>query len=292
MCKFNDLTNKAKVILYVVAAVVLLWTTLAHGNVHSGNSAKIIHSSGNKTIADFDGEKLVYDISFLWFENAAEAVTTMEQDENGCIARLTAETKGFVGFFTGYVKHFYVSYMKMTQEKKGLWPYLFEKNIIFQRSEEKVVTKLDYKKRTLSWVTTEKGKIIEEKSMPIPPSIVYYDILSVLYNFRSMYYGEIEKGKDFVIQTIPEKNESEIRIHVATREEELKLKREENIKDSEGYFLIVKIPKEIFKTKEGRVLVWGSKDLLPLKVIVRDYIGFGDIRATLREKINVKNESL
>ena len=280
-----------KCITLVILSGLLLWVSVFAGNLNSADPLQLNDRSGIKTISDFDGEKLVYDISFLWFKYAAEGITTFQQDKGVCVARLTAETKGFIGFTTGYIKHFYVSHMNMVGEDIGLQPYLFEKNIIHKQREEKTITSLDYENRMRSWSTTKKGKITEDKSEPIPLPIVYYDILSTLYNFRTSYYGEIQKGKDFFINAIPEKNESEIHIHVGTREAELKFKKEENIEDSEGYFLIVKIPKEIFKTKKGEVLIWGNINLMPLNVIVRDYIGFGDVRATLREVLKVDTKS-
>lgn len=282
-----------------------IWISIASvsGDVIEAKPSQLNDKANYKTITDFVGEKLVYDISFLWFKNAAEGSTILQRDEENYIAKLEAETKGFIGFITGYIKHLYVSRMNMVGENTGLQPYLFEKKIVYRRVEEKVTTTLDYENRIMSWHKTEIGEIIDEddeeeepilmllsedKENPIPLSIVYYDILSVLYNFRTSYYGEIQKGKDFLIHTIPEKNESEIHIHVGTREEELKFKKEEHIEDSEGYFLIIKIPKEIFKTKRGEMLIWGDKNLLPLKVIVRDYIGFGDVRGTLREVVRIK----
>ncbi|MDP6625329.1 MAG: DUF3108 domain-containing protein [Nitrospinota bacterium] len=282
--------NKLKIGFLILAGSLLLWTAMVAGKINSAGPVKLNNRPNINRIADFFGEKLVYDISFLWFENAAVGSAILQGDKEGCVAKLKAETKGFIGFITGYIKHFYVSHMKMAGESSGLQPYLFEKKIIFKGKEVKTVTSLDYKNRTRSWSITKKGKIAEEKLEPIPLSIVYYDILSAFYNFRTSYYGEIQKGKDFLIHSIPEKNESEIHIHVGTREEELKFKQEEQIEDSEGYFLIVKIPKEIFKTKEGIVLIWGNKNLLPLNVVVRDYIGFGDVRASFREVVMMDHE--
>ena len=274
-----------KSVSLMLISSLLLSVAILPGNANSANPLQLNNRTNSDTVSNFFGEKLIYDISFLWFKNAAVGSTILQRDEENYVAKLKAETKGFMGFITGYIKHLYVSRMSMAGENSGLQPYLFEKNIIYQRSEKKTITTLDYDNRIVSWFTTKMGKKIEEKSEPIPLSIVYYDILSTLYNFRTRYYGEIQKGKDFLIHTIPEKNESEIHIHICTREEELKLKKEENIEDREGYFLIIKIPKEIFKTKHGEVLIWGSKDLLPLKIVVKDYIGFGDVRGTLREVV-------
>ncbi len=279
-----------KSITLAILSCLFLLVSVVAGNSKSADPLQLNDRPGIKNVSDYYGEKLVYDISFLWFKNAAEGITVFQQNKEGCVARLAAETKGFVGFLTGYIKHLYVSRMKMVGEDVGLQPYVFEKNIIYQKREEKTITYLDYENRMFSWSKTSRGKVIEKKSGPMPLPVVYYDILSTLYNFRTSYYGEIQKGKDFFIHAIPEKNESEIRIHVGTREEELKFKKKENIEDTEGYFLIIKIPKDIFNTKKGELLIWGNKNLLPLNIIVRDYIGFGDVRATLREVLRVDHE--
>lgn len=278
-----------KIIFLIITCSIVLWVALGSINANSANPLLLKSRANHKNIRDFSGEKLVFDISFLWFKNAAVGYTTLQRNGNGYVAQLKAETKGFIGFITGHIKHFYISHMNVVGKSGGVRPYRFEKNIIYRGKEEKIITTLDYKTRTMPWSKTKMGKVVEERIDTIPLSLIYYDILSVFYNFRSSYYGEIKKGKDFLIHAIPEKGESEIRIHVCTREEELKLKKEENIEDSEGYFLVINVPKEIFKTKEGKVLLWATKDLLPLKVIVRDYIGFGDVRGVLREIIKLNS---
>jgi hypothetical protein len=67
--------------------------------------------AGFKTIDHFLNEKLDYDISFLWFSKAASGSVTFSREGKGYKAVLQAETKGFVGFFTSYRKHRYVSHL-------------------------------------------------------------------------------------------------------------------------------------------------------------------------------------
>ena len=260
--------------------VILPWSAISADTIADDLN------KNNRQVTEFSGEKLTFDISFLWFTNAAEGSILLKKKGKGYVSKLKAETKGFIGFFTGYVKHFYLSRMKVVGEEKGLQPFMFEKNILFRGKDEKVITTLDYKTRTMPWQKTINGIVVKEKIDPIPPDVIYYDVLSAFYNFRAGFYGEIEKGKDFVIHAIPEKEESKIFIHVCTREEEIKLKKEEKIEDKEGYFFVIKVPKEIFKTKTGEVSIWATKEIMPLKIIVRDYIAFGDIRGTLRDIAN------
>ena len=58
-------------------------------------------------IKRFVGERLDIDISFLWFDKAAVARVGLYEQNGVLYSILEAETKGFVGFFTSYRKHFY-----------------------------------------------------------------------------------------------------------------------------------------------------------------------------------------
>ena len=143
-----------KTICFVLIASVFLGSVLVPLSANSSDTISDGEKKNNKNISDYSGEKLIFDISFLWFTNAAEGSMLLEKNGNEYIANLKAETKGFVGFFTGYIKHLYVSHMKVVGKKKGLQPYLFEKNVNFRRKKEKVITTLDYKTRTMPWYKT------------------------------------------------------------------------------------------------------------------------------------------
>jgi hypothetical protein len=58
-------------------------------------------------ITRFAGETLYYDISFLWFGNAASPKVSFYEEHGKYFSVLEASTKGFVGFFTAYRKHYY-----------------------------------------------------------------------------------------------------------------------------------------------------------------------------------------
>jgi hypothetical protein len=228
------------------------------------------------------GETLTYDINFLWFKNAAEGVISFREENGEYIARLEAETKGFIGWLTTYRKYVFSAYLYPVENKRGLRSRIFERHAIIRDNEEKVITYLDHDNNLMSWRVFKSGVLVKIGSEPIPEDVVYYDVLSAFYNFRNGFYGDIEKGREYVVTTIPQKGESKITIRVATDEEE---KRER--KDGEGRrgdaMVIVKVPKEIFESKTGEVKIWLSESIIPIEATVKDYIGFGDVTGYLKD---------
>jgi hypothetical protein len=132
-------------------------------------------------ITRFAGEALYYDISFLWFENAASAKVSFFEEHGKYFSVLEASTKGFVGFFTAYRKHYYKTEFEVIDNGRRLRPKTF---------------------------------LIEEQR---------------------------DKRDDLVLDVI--------------------------------------VPKEIFKTKTGKITFWSSKHLIPIETTVKDYILLGDLHA-------------
>lgn len=235
-----------------------------------------------QAISDFLGEKLEYDISFLWFKKAAVGSATFSREGDGYKAILQAETKGFVGFVTGHRKHVYISHMKFDPEKKKLRTQLFERFVTIRKSEEKTLNWIDYKKRSLECKDYKKGELIVERVDPIPEGVEYEDILSAYYNFRLGVFGPAEEGRKFQVNTIPEKGESVIGVNISSEEESAQSRKLFGSAYNEALMHIkVRVPKSIFRSKRGEVDVWVNGRIRPVKGIVKDYIGFGDIRSTI-----------
>ncbi|MFV1950922.1 MAG: DUF3108 domain-containing protein [Nitrospinota bacterium] len=230
----------------------------------------------------FMGETLVYDISFLWFKRAANGVLSLREENGEYVATLEAETKGFIGWLTAYRKYVFMAYLYTVDNKRGLRSRIFERYAIIKKNEEKVITYLDHDNRLMSWREYKSGVLVKIGSEPIPENIVYYDVLSAFYNFRNGFYGDIEKGREYVVTTIPQNGESEITIRMATDEEEEKERRDREKRKGES-LIIVKVPKEIFESKTGEVKIWLSESLVPIEVTVKDYIGFGDVIGYLKD---------
>ncbi len=230
----------------------------------------------------FMGETLIYDISFLWFKKAAEGVLSLRKENGEYVATLQAETKGFIGWLTAYRKYVFRAYLYPIDNKRGLRSRMFERHAIIKKNDEKVITYLDHDNHLMSWKEFKSGVLVKTGSEPIPENTVYYDVLSAFYNFRNGFYGDMEKGSEYVITTIPQKGESEITIRIATDEEEKKERKDRENRKGES-LVVVKVPKEIFESKTGEVKIWLSESLIPIEATVKDYIGFGDVTGYLKD---------
>lgn len=252
------------------------------GGASANDGKKKLQLSPLTSIDYFLEEKVQYDISFLWFSKAAVGTLEFVKEGDGYRATLQAETKGFVGFFTSYRKHTYISYLSYLPELGKFRAYRFERYVTIKNREEKTITNLDYRTRTISWKDYKSGALMEEKSDPMPGSVDCEDVLSALYNFRMGVFGPIVRDRSLQIKTIPEKGASTIDVKIASLEEAYRSKGMFGEGFNENMFHIkLKVPKEIFGSKRGDVDIWVDDQIIPVQGIVKDYIGFGDIRGTL-----------
>ena len=277
--------------LFLLAGVFFLWSSafsfsffdVARAELSNDKSPQ--RSFPPKAIESFLGETATYDISFLWFDKAAVATFKVEREGKGLKATLVGETKGFVGFLTSYRKHVYISHMDYLPEQKKLRTSLFERYVVIGKHTEKSKTFLNYDIRRMTWETTKNKKIDLKGCAAIPEEIEYEDILSAFLNFRSGAYGAIEQGRKFNIHTIPSEGQSIIEVNI-TREEEAKRDR---LLFGTGYddkliYIKVRVPKEIFKSATGEVSMWIDEKIIPIRGVVKDYIGFGDMTGILQEE--------
>ncbi|MBI3812884.1 MAG: DUF3108 domain-containing protein [Nitrospinae bacterium] len=236
-------------------------------------------------------ESLHYDISFLWFKNAAEGKITFAKGDtdNNFTAVLEAETLGFIGFITGYRKYIYISHLSYDGELKRLISTKFERIEIVGSKVWKSVNVMDYYTYKLTWKQLFMEKLLKETVDDIPPGIIYEDILSALFNLRLGFSQHIEKGKDYVIKGVPGKGVVDYFIHVSSPEEEIDRKNKLGIENEDGYLLLVQVPKIIFKSK-GTIWIWFTKDLLPTAATVEDAVIFGNITGILRDRVYQNNE--
>ena len=87
------------------------------------------------------------------------------------------------------------------------------------------------------------------------------------------------KGKKFIIKTIPEKGHGEIFVHILSEHDQEKYRLAEERKKGDEMLLNIIVPKEIFKTETGELMVWSSKHYVPIETTIKDYILLGDLHA-------------
>jgi hypothetical protein len=235
-------------------------------------------------ISRFAGEVLHYDISFLWFNNAASANVGFYEKDGTYYSYLEAKTKGFIGFFTAYRQHIYQTNFEIIDGGKRVRATRFMRKVIEGENIEKSEHFFDYVLREHRWLIYKNDEMTESKKELIPTGVNFDDVLTAFYNFRNGVYGLVAKGSHYTLKTIPEKGNEEISIHVQGLEEENKIRIEESRKSGKEFLIDLLVPKNIFKSKSGRLRFWSSRHLIPIESKVKDYILLGDLHAVLNKR--------
>ncbi len=235
-------------------------------------------------IRRFEGESLYYDISFLWFNKAATSEIRFFKKAGRYQAELSFETKGVVGWFTSYRKHIYKSTFEITDQGSRVRTTKFQREVVIGDEVEQTVNNLDYQKGVNHWVKYKNRHLELQKEEPIPEGVIQDDILAAFYNFRNGVYGAVKPGASFTIHTIPEKGFDKMTVNVRSEKEARQAEEDDGSEPSNELFLDIKIPKEIFKTKTGTLLIRGSRHLVPTETQVKDYIALGDLRADFNHR--------
>ena len=236
-------------------------------------------------IRRFAGETLTYDIDFLFFEKAATAKVSFYEYKGKYFATLSAETKGLVGFFTNYRKHYYKSSFNIIDQGRRVQTSKFERNVINGKEKERTVHFLDYLSRTHFWFLFSGGELKERSRDLIPEEVIYDDILAFFYNFRNGVYGDLKKGGTYKIDTVPEKSMKKITTYISTEKEEEQFRINENRAKNNEMLLKVTIPKDVFKTETGELVFWASSHYIPLETTIKDYLLLGDLHGKLTSGI-------
>lgn len=164
------------------------------------NAEKYIGFKSSGDITRFEGETLFYDISFLWFENAASAKVRFFKEREKYYSTLEASTKGFIGFFTSYRKHFYKTEFEIIDDRKSLRPKTFSRQVTIGNRSETARHNFNYSTRKYSWSKFVNDKKIESGERDIPAAHSFHDILTAFYNVRNSSYGPLTKGQGQSIQ--------------------------------------------------------------------------------------------
>ncbi len=236
-------------------------------------------------IRRFAGETLTYDIDFFFFDKAATAKVSFFEYKGKYFSTLTAETKGVVGFFTNYRKHFYKAAFDIIDDGQRVQTSKFERDVIIGKDKERTVHFLDYPSRTHFWFLFSGGELKERSRDPIPEEVIYDDILAFFYNFRNGVYGDLEKGGTYKIHTLPENSMKSITTYINTEEEQERFRIQEQRGKRDEMLLKVTIPKDVFKTETGELVFWASNHYIPLETTIKDYLLLGDLHGKLTSGI-------
>jgi len=241
-------------------------------------------------IRRFVGETLYFDISFLWFENAATAFVGFYEKNGSYYAYLDAQTKGFVGFFTAYRRHIYQANFEIIDGGKRVRATKFMRKVIEGDNVDSTDHFFNYQTRKHQWSQYVNDILVESEKEDIPLGTHFDDVLTSFYNFRNGVYGPIRKGEKYRIKTIPEKGQDEIAVQVENIEETNNGRKEVGRPSADDLLIDILVPKSIFKTESGKIRLWASNHYIPLESTVKDYIFLGDLHVTFKKRVDQRSE--
>jgi hypothetical protein len=239
---------------------------------------------GRISIAEFfKGEELVYEIGVWLIKRVALGKLSFQKmEEKGhYMATLQAETLGILGFVARYRVDTYRAKMEEIDGGKRLRSLSFEEDVKIGNKLRKRIYLFDYQNRKWTMIRRKKDGTMGRGEQEIPPGMVYDDFLTASYNFRYGVYGDVERGKKYVVPTFPRKGSTSYEVRVVGKEEEERRRKSEKLKDGKEFFVKLVLDPEVTHSKEGLIEGWLSKELYPVEGSVKDVILFGDVKGRL-----------
>jgi len=224
---------------------------------------------------DFQGESLVYDLSFWLFRKAARGTIRCSKQDDRYVAELVAETTGLIRIIAGQKKEYMKSVMEYDTTLKRFRPLMFQETFFYGDKERTKTLQFDYSKRsfTISWERTDRKTIRRTKKLP---QKTFDDLLTFFYNFRMGHYGRVEEGKTFKIPVLVQSRLSYLSVVVDNTPPT-------GHRDAH-YHGTVSLERSITQAGTHLISGWFSPDLVPVHCVVKDAIFFGDVHIRLRER--------
>jgi hypothetical protein len=219
----------------------------------------------------------------LWIRQAAIGRISFEEVQRGQLYRAILEGKatGIIGWLTRYRKETYMSYMELIDGGRRLRPLRFEEDIVIGGKIRRKITHFDYRRRRLVKGTMNREGVFIQTEGEIPEGVIYDDLLTAFYNFRSGVYGKTQRGKRYRVRTLPKAGISTIDVEIATKEAEMQMRRGKGNGGDREYYVTVFLDKEITKSRTGKVKGWVSKNLVPIEGTIEDVVFVGDVHGFL-----------
>lgn len=233
------------------------------------------------------GEKLDYDISFLWFDRLAEAHIRFERGESPGTFRgtLVARTRGMAAWVTQDRNQEYVSLMDLAPDGR-LRSLMHEAHTLKgsgkDRQDRFKRYTFDHQKGQVRYQKLADGQQVDARTFPMegdPPN----DILTAMFNFRAGFFGPIKAGSVYRIPTFNRRGISEIVIEVLAPGTASDGRREDfPFFPAGGTLCRVTVDREVFETGEGALYGWFDNFGRPARGVVENVLGLGDVQGTLR----------
>ncbi len=279
-------------IVYCFLLVLFLCFGNIYSDIHNQENNVITSSAfentrdhGNKNdAAKFDGEVLKYRIGFWIFKRVGIATFKCERNGDDLVATIDACTTGFLDKII-HRHNIYKTTMKIENGTNRLIPINSYEKKIKRKKERVIITNYDYENNMCEYKTWRNGLIHKKESVKLKPDRCD-DTISVGYNFRNEIYGEVKEGASFNITTVYKDKSPNLSVNVRSADNSVELSKWINIIPNVKYVADVALDPEILDSKEGKLVVLYTEDLIPVGFLAKDVIGFGDLCAFLIKDTN------
>ncbi|GAX60315.1 beta-lactamase class C and other penicillin binding proteins [Candidatus Scalindua japonica] len=232
----------------------------------------------------FEGEVLRYNIGFWLFKKVGTATFKCERDGDSLVVTIDACTAGFLDKII-HRHNIYRTTMTIDDITNRLKPVNSYEKKIKREKERAMVTDYDYENNICSYKTWRHGMVHKEGSHKLEPEGCD-DMISVSYNFRNEIYGEVKDGADFNIATVYKDKSPNFSAHVRSAEGSDEQSKWKGIIPDIKYIVDIALDPELLDSKEGKLVVLLTEDLIPVGYVAKDVVGFGDLYGFLEEEIN------
>ena len=227
------------------------------------------------------GERLTYDIGFLWFDRLAQGTISLERGAvpGTYLIRMAANTLGVAAFLTGNrVEHFEtlieigpdgllrpLRHDARTRRTKG-----------GEERERIKQYRFDYRQEWIHYQKNKNGRIVADESFRLDPGRPLFDILSALYNLRLGFFGVPGQGRIMIPTFHPEGPEDIVIAPLS-----LDTPSERSFFSGAAYLCRILVDPEVFGTRGRDILASFDQQWRPYRGVIKNVIGLGDVRGQL-----------
>lgn len=229
------------------------------------------------------GERLTYDIGFLWFDRLAEGTMTLERGEQTgtYLIRMHARTLGVAAFLTGNRVERFRTLMEIGPDGL-LRPLRHDARTRRDKGGEQRERikhyRFDYQNHRIHYQKSKNGRIVADEDYALSAERPLLDILSALYNLRLGFFGPPGDSR-IMIPTFHPDGPEEIVIAPLS----LDSRAERKFFSGAAYLCRILVDPSVFGTRGRDILASFDARWRPYRGVIKNVIGLGDVRGRLRE---------
>ncbi len=258
--------------------IALVLCIFLHGTIFAAR----VSGASVPTIHELVGEHLHYDISFLWFDHLAEGSLQLSEGEQPgtYLVTLEARTLGIASFVTCKRSVRFQTLMAARPDGE-LYPLWHSSHDIrgegAGRKEKITRYTFDFLAKTVRYQKQKNGRVYSDKWYDLASDQPVYDILTALYDYRLGYFGTIKQQR-ILIPTFHHDGSQDIVVEAVDPD---KLLDRAFFSGPQTVSKILVDP-SVFGTKSRDIYASFDRNNRPLKGIIKNVIGLGDVKGTLR----------